>query len=159
MPSAKTRPAEAGSGIEVTFTLNWTFGISGPDGRTRYVGPGRVTMPLSEAQAIGGNMATAVYRYQGKRYTVETLKEAPPEMLRDLRKRGVRVPETENIELALTDIEGVGEEMAAALKKAGYSSIAAVAAADAAELAEKVTGVGPKSAPAIIAAAGKVQGK
>lgn len=152
-------------GIEVTLDLRWTYGLPGPAGRTRYVGPGRVTLSLDEALAIGGDMATAIYRYEGKKYTAETLGDAPEAFIRELRRRGVKLPDglqaddasPTDATVALTDIDGVGEEMAAALMAAGFSSVADVAAATAEALVERVAGIGPKSAPAIIAAAGKAK--
>ena len=144
--------------IEVILNLKWTFGVSGPDGRTRHVGPGPVTLPLNQALAIGGNRASATYRYAGKKYTAETLHEAPEELLYELRRRGVRTPETAALPSAtLADIEGVGDEMAGALADAGYKTVAALAAADPAELSDKVAGIGPKTAPRLISAAQKIQ--
>ena len=144
--------------IEVTLQLKWTYGVPGPDGQTRYVGPGRVTLPLNQALSLGGNMATATYRWKGKKYTAETLAEAPEEFLRLLRKRGVKTPETLALPTPLTDIDGVGEELAAALHDAGYTSVEAVAKAGAEELAESVSGVGAKSAPRLVEAAKRALG-
>lgn len=140
-------------GIEVEVELNWTYGVTGPDGRVRHIGPGLVTLPLEQALVFGGKMR--VYRdYQaGKKYTDATLHTASESFLRELKRRGVDVPETRALPAQLTDIDGVGEEMAAALTKAGYKSVTDVAGADASELASKVPGVGPKTAPRYIAAA------
>ncbi|MFW6182847.1 MAG: helix-hairpin-helix domain-containing protein [Chloroflexota bacterium] len=145
--------------IEVTLDLPWTYGIAGRDGRTRYVGPGRVMLSLDEAVSLGGNMGTAIYRDldTGKKYTRETLHEAPPAFLEELRRRGVSVPETASLPgPSLVDIDGVGEDLARALADAGYETVVDVAAADPAALSETVTGVGAKTAPALVEAAQKL---
>ncbi len=100
------------------------------------------------------DMATKQYRHAGKVYTAETLHEAPEEFIHELRRRGVRTPETEALPKAvLADVEGIGAEMEAALRKAGYKSVKALAGAQAADLVANVAGVGAKTAPKLIAAA------
>lgn len=99
-----------------------------------------------------------VYNYQGKKYTAETLAEAPEEFIQELRRRGVRTPETEALPAAkVADIAGVGPEMEAALREAGYKSVASIARASAEDL-QGVSGVGPKTAPKLIAAAQNLHG-
>jgi predicted flap endonuclease-1-like 5' DNA nuclease len=146
------------TGIEVTLELSWSFGLPGPTGVT-YVGPGRVTLSLDQAQSIkGDNMALRVYHFKGKKYTAETLAEAPAEFLQILRSRGIAIPETKQVDRDLTEIVGVGATTAKALRDAGYKSIEDVANADEDDLSNRVDGIGPATASTIIEEAKKATG-
>lgn len=158
----------------VTLELNWTYGVAGPDGRKKYYGPGPVTVPLSVARSLGytgpdpgesetddnateeEDVAEQIYRWQGERYTAATLPGAPREFLALLEHRGqlpagVAVPEDGGP--LLEDVQGIGPDLAGLLRDEGYATVAELAAADP-EALEELPGIGGKTAPRLVEAAG-----
>lgn len=99
-------------------------------------------------------MARAVYHYEGKKYTPETLGDAPEGLLLELRRRGIDVPEVQALPpVSLRDIPSVTETLEEALIDAGYDTLESIAGADPEELALEVSGVGAVTARKLIKAA------
>lgn len=118
--------------------------------KTTMAGPGGthtagtvVSLPPAEAKMLiaGGYAEIVGVQTTPKRETAV----APP-------------PTTYAKDETLTQINGVGEELAAVLVQRGWSTIESVASADIAELI-KVPGIGKKSAVQIVANAKKVVGE